>query len=140
MGVRYQERPSLRGAGRTAVVFALFLAWVYVPHLSEVRAADLWLIPAFGLVAAPFAAVSLSKRRYHSITLTDQWLTVGRVRMPATGVSADDGPAPAGTPLLCGAYAAPMGWRKVVVTGPDGRPWRVATKQPEQLLAALRPC
>ena len=139
MTPRFVDRPSARPALLTAAVYVGFLLWLYVPHIADgtLRASDLWLVPGFGLVALPFFAVTLGKRRYGSVVLTDDELRVGRARMPARGLRVHPGEAPRGTPQLGGAYGAPVGWATVVLVGPDGRYWRVATRRPEEFAAAL---
>ena len=138
MSTHYVERPSARGAVITVVVLVVGLVWSYLAaDDAELNARTIWLIPAFGLVALPFFGLSYSKRRYYSITLTDHTLTVGRAHLPAQGLRVHPGPPPTGTPLLGGAYGAPMGWATVVVTGADGRNWRVATRRPEEFTRAL---
>jgi hypothetical protein len=62
---RYVERPSLRGLAVTGVLYAGLLAAVYLPPAvgGTLRTGDLVLAPVLALVALPFAALSLSKRR-----------------------------------------------------------------------------
>ena len=137
MTTLYVERPSLRGAVVTAVVYVGGLLWTFLAADGPVTAASLWLIPVFGLVALPFFAVTFGKRRYNSITLTDGTLAVGRRRLSTQGLTVHPGPTPTGTPILGGSYGVPMGWGSIVVTGADGRNWRVATRRPEELTRAL---
>ena len=139
MTPRFVDRPSPRAAVITGAVFVAFLLWLFLPRVVDgtLRASDLWLVPVFGLVTLPFLAVTLGKRRYGSITLTDDELTVGRARLPVRGLRVHPGQAPRGTPLLGGAYGAPMGWSTVVLEGADGRYWRVATRRPEEFTRAL---
>jgi len=135
----YTEQPSTRGTTVTLVLYGLFLIWVYAEDVvsGTFEPSSLALVPAFGLVALPFAVLPLSKRRYHGITLTADTLRVGRASLPATGLSLVDGPPPPGTPLLGGAYGVPMGYDVVVVEGADKRQWRIATRRPAELSAAL---
>jgi len=136
---RYTEQPSTRGTTVTLALFGLFLVWLYAEDVvsGTFEPSTLALVPVFGLVALPFAVLPLSKRRYHSITLTDDALSVGRASLPAAGLSLVDGPPPPGTPLLGGAYGVPMGYDVVVVEGADRRQWRIATRRPAELRAAL---
>ena len=139
MTTHHVERPSLRGAVVTAVVYVGGLLWTFLAagDDAELNGTTVWLIPAYGLVALPFFAVTFGKRRYNSITLTDETLTVGRRRLSTEGLRVHPGPTPTGTPILGGSYGVPMGWGSIVVTGADGRNWRVATRRPEELTRAL---
>jgi hypothetical protein len=139
LDARYVERPSLRGTAVTVVLFAAVLAAIYLPDLIDgtLSARDLVIAPILGLVALPFAVLPWSKRRYHSITLTDDVLTVGRAQLPTRGLRVHEGDPPPGTPVLGGAFGEPLGWSTVVVVGQDGRPWRIATRRPAEFIRAL---
>jgi hypothetical protein len=139
MTPRYDERPSIRSAAMVGALFAALVLGLFLPELAAgtFRASDLLLVPVTALVALPFAVLPLSRRRSHSITLTDDDLVVGRARVPARGLRVLEGPPPPGTPLLGGAQNTPLGWEEVTVQGADGRRWRIATQQPEEFTAAL---
>jgi hypothetical protein len=136
---QYVERPSLRGAWVATGLYTALLLVTYVPVVRDgtFRASDLAVAPLLGLIVLPFVLLPLGKRRYHSILLHDGELVVGRARVSAAGLRPVHEPAGPGVPLLGGAYGVPMGWATVVVESAEGQRWRIATRRPQQLAAAL---
>ncbi|GAA4578722.1 hypothetical protein GCM10023194_02290 [Planotetraspora phitsanulokensis] len=141
--VVYRERPGkLRlWFGVPWAAWAVLMIWSFWDHWARTGEVDvgafLVLGPLFFAVFSIPGLVSYSKRRYHTITLTSRTLRVGRDALPVEGITLD--PPDSGRPprLVGGASGVPMGMREVILGGPGGERYLVATLDPEAFLAAL---
>lgn len=147
MKVLYRERPgNLRlWLGVPWTAWAALMLWMIVNEWTEhgELSLDAYAIlgPLFLLIFSIPGLTSYSKRRYHSITLTEETLRVGRETVRTAdidpGPHAEEGAEPARVRLMGGAYDVPLGMDSVVIKTRQGDYLQIATRHPERLSQAL---